>query len=74
MNEQTILAICYIIVVIISALAGFLGREILYNRKSIKDLRERISDSLPNSGELEGSKRKFEDTIAEIRKNGQAKE
>lgn len=67
MNNETILAIGYVIVVIISALAGFLGREILYNRNTVKDLRERISDSIPNSGELEGSKQRFEDTVKQVR-------
>lgn len=63
--------ISYIIIVVLSIVVGILGATVHTERKSAEDLRKRISDSIPNGGDLPESKRKFEDTIAEIRKNGQ---
>ena len=71
MNETII---GYILIVIMSVIAGICGTAVYTERKSAKDFRERISDNVPNSGELEGSKQRFEDTIAEIRKNQQTDE
>ena len=71
MNETLI---GYILIVILSIVSGILGTSLYNNRKSVKDLRERISDGVPDSGDLSRSKQRFEDTVAEIRKNRQDKE
>lgn len=71
MNETII---SYIIIVVLSIVVGICGTAVYTERKSAADLRKRISDCLPNDGKLEDSKQRFEDTIAEIRKNQQVSE
>ena len=71
MNE-TIMG--YVIIVVMSVVVGIFGNKVFNYRKSVKDLRDRISNSLSDSGNNEESKQRFEGTIAEIRKNQQIKE
>lgn len=63
-----------VIVALLSIAIGVLGNTLHTERKSAKDFRDRVSNSICNSGDLSGSKQRFEDTVAEIRKNGQDKE
>ena len=75
MDVQTIISVIgYVICIVLAFICGRLNKEVHNNRDTIADLRERVSDCIPNSGELEGSKHRFEDTVAEIRKNGQFEE
>ena len=54
----------YIIIVIVSFVAGFLGREILHNRSTVKQLREHDNLSMSNYRE---SKQRAEESLGEIR-------
>ena len=68
MNEKIL---GYIIIVTLSVVTGIFGNKVFNYRKSVKDLRDRISDGVSDGGDLSESKQRFEGTIEEIRKNQQ---
>lgn len=63
MNAET-LAIGYVVIVVISFIAGWLGRDVLHNRNTVKQLREHDNLSVSNYRE---SKQRAEDSLEEIR-------
>lgn len=70
MDVQTTMCIIgYVVSIVLAFVCGKLNKEVHYNRNTAADLRERISDSIPNSGELERSKHMFEDTVKQVREN-----
>lgn len=65
--QTTMYIIGYVVSIVLAFICGRLNKEVHYNRNAVADLREQISDSIPNSGELERSKHMFEDTVKQVR-------